>query len=224
MVEKHKFILAATVLALILATAFIVVHTAQNQVGHNQILTAATSSQPANASSSNSFVCPPGLIAYSNQGLGIEFCYPPNVTVIDRLESWLTFSDPTGTPTASSSDDSPIPFKLMANMTSLHELFSYTVSGAVGDDICSDLYPTADQLVQGENQYGLNYGLYREDAACGTDGSGRNFTVVATGGGPFAYVDLGNQTYLLFAGNSSPRPSYVDGDLKQIVDTTKLLP
>lgn len=215
---RRKFIIAMITILVVIAGALVITYLPKNQP-------AATNNPPqSQASSSIAFSCSAGLTPYQNQKLGVEFCYPPTVTVNEGGITWAAYYN---SPIDSSKIHPIIGYKILSNIPSQDILFSYTKSATVDRVICSTLYPSADQLIQGQNEYGLSYGFYRETDTCGIDANGNptaDYHIVNTSTGPFAYVYLGDQNYLLFAGGAFPQPSYVDGDLKQIVETVKMLP
>jgi hypothetical protein len=176
---------------------------------------------PALACDSNSSTT---LLEFEDQAEGFAFCYPSDLVIstdtnnIDSGIHDMTWPTPYKDPVMGNTADPNLSFVVLrSNSSSINtSLPRCDLSGASGDYWC--VPPPQSQITQGKSIGGLSYTFFRADFE-------QNNTVVGTSSGPYAYVDLGSGSYLVFqAPVAAVLPSYVDSDLKEILNMVVTLP
>jgi PDZ domain-containing protein len=201
----------------------------------------ASSTTPTSTPQPFSFSCPQSstttLTAYENQQAGIAFCYPSDLVVGTNTISWPNSFVPVIGPY---SDPAQKPILRFQIITEPSPILMVGYGPAVQPKLAADITPfeadgngadyalltPKNQITVGNNQNGFHYVTYREDFVLDHDITGTNLTVWSTSTGPFAFIPLIGQKYLIFTTSPVPLPlpSYVDADLKEILSTVAIMP
>jgi hypothetical protein len=187
----------------------------------------STTTQQQTAERSLSFSCPQNgsapLQAYEDQTSGFAFCYPLYLTISTGTNDLNTgthidwpnqYRDPVMGYTVNPSLSFVVTKSTSSSIAA--SLPQCDLSGSKGDYWCDP--PTQSQITQGTSTGGLQSALFRTDFEL-------NHSVIGTSSGPYAYVEIGSGTYLVFqAPSAAILPSYVDKDLKEILNTVVAVP
>lgn len=196
-------------------------------------------STPSNPKPPFSFSCPQGsTTAYEDPQMGVAFCYPADLAVTTGTIIWPNAFVPVIGPYSDPSQQPALSFGI------IHEPFPVSMTGtgpgALQPALAEDIMPwEADgsngsvysilmkdnPITEGKNQNNFNYVWYRDDYVLDHYVDGTDLTVWSTSTGPFGFIPLIGQNYLVFySGGAEPLPSYVDGDFQEILNTVAIMP
>lgn len=192
--------------------------------GSSQSAASTTTQQVMNQASLSS-ICPqasnPSLLAFEDGAEGFAFCYPSSLTISTDTNSINVGTHRITWPTPYKDAQQGIINPSLSFVTTqsnpsllLASLAQCDLSGSRGDYWCDP--PKASQMMYGTSTGGLSFAWFRTDFEL-------NHNVVNTSTGPYAYVDLGSSTYLIFQAPIASLPSYIDADLQDILNTVQVV-
>ena len=160
------------------------------------------------------------MLVFEDLAEGFAFCYPSNLTVSTDTNNMNAGTHDITWPNAYTDpvSRSTVPYLsfivIRSNSSSiLAALPQCDLSGSRGDYNCNP--PNQSQIIKGTSTGYLSFALFRTDFILNDTSN-----VINSSTGPYAFVELNSSTYLIFQATvGASLPSYVDGDLKEILST-----